>query len=293
MTTLGSPAAASPWAFHPHPDVWFLVIALSVGYALALRVLGPTHAVLGRPPASARRQTLFFAGVFALWLGADWPVHDLSEDYLFSVHMVQHLLFTFVAPPLMLLGLPQWLVRAALRPPPVMAAARFLTRPLVALVVFNMVIAVTHWPTLVDLSLRFELVHLAIHTVLFVTATLMWWPVISPLPELAQLPPPAKMLYLFLQSILPTVPASFLTFAETPIYSFYASVPRPWPAFDVVTDQRVAGLIMKLGGGLLLWSVIAVLFFRWSGKEEQATGAEELSWDDFERELQAWDLRKP
>jgi putative membrane protein len=291
MSALAAAAVTSPWAFHAHPDVWALVMAMAVGYALALRFLAPGRAPAGRPPASVRQQLAFFAGVAALWLGADWPIHDISEGYLFSVHMVQHLLFTFVAPPLLLLGMPQWLLRALLPTGRGMAIVRFFTRPLVALILFNAVIAITHWPSLVDLALRVELVHFAIHSVLFVTATLMWWPVVAPLPELARLSPPAKMLYLFLQSILPTVPASFLTFANTPIYRFYASVPRVWPWLDVVTDQRVAGLIMKLGGGLLLWSVIAVLFFRWSGAEE-ADGAPELSWDDFERELQAWDMRR-
>ena len=291
MTPIASPAESSPWAFHPQPDVWILVVLLTAGYVVALKALAPDRAMYEAPPASVRQRVFFFSGVLALWLGADWPIHDLSEDYLFSLHMVQHLLFTFVAPPLMLLGLPDWLVRTLLRPGAVMAAVRLLTRPLIALVLFNGVIAITHWPALVDLSLRSELVHFGIHSVLFVAATMMWWPVVSPLPEMARLSDPAKMLYLFLQSILPTVPASFLTFADRPIYAFYASVPRIWESFDVVTDQRVAGLIMKLGGGLLLWSVIAVLFFRWSAREESGA-VDELSWDDFERELQAWDLRK-
>lgn len=288
-----SPAAASAWAFHWHPDVWVLVIALTVGYTAALRVLGPQHVADGARPASRRQQAFFFSGVVALWAGADWPMHDLSESFLFSAHMVQHLLFTFVAPPLLLLGIPAWLWRVVLQPPLLTTAVRFLTRPLVALLVFNGVIAITHWPTLVDMSLRSELVHLVIHFVLFVTAGFMWWPVVAPLPEMATLSEPAKMLYLFLQSVLPTVPASFLTFADRPIYHFYASVPRVWQSFDVVTDQRIAGLIMKLGGGLLLWTVIAVLFFKWNAREEAGHDGEEgLSWDDFERELQAWDLRK-
>ena len=48
---------------------------------------------------------------------------------------------------------------------------------------------------------------------------------------------------------------------------------------------------MKIGGGLLLWSIIAVIFFKWSAKEESGT-TEELEWDDFESELQALNMRK-
>jgi len=293
MSVVATPAMeqSSPWAFHFHPDVWALVIALAVGYVAALQLLGPRHAP-GRPPATRRQQLVFFGGVLTLWAGADWPMHDISESYLFSAHMIQHMLFTFVAAPLLLLGLPSWLLRVILRPAPLMRAARLLTRPLAALVLFNGVVAVTHWPAIVDASLRSEAVHFAVHFVLVVTALLMWWPVIAPLPETARLSEPAKMLYLFMQSVLPTVPASFLTFADEPIYRFYASVPRVWEWLDVVTDQRIAGLIMKLGGGFLLWSVIAVLFFRWNAREESADRDDELSWEDFERELQAWDLRR-
>jgi putative membrane protein len=280
-------AGSSPWSWAPQPDVWALVAVLVAGYLLAPTLLRGRDA----PRPEARRQALYLCGVLALWIGADWPLHGLSEGYLFSAHMVQHMLFTFVAPPLMLAGLPKWMLEDLLRPRLVGLTVRFLTRPLVALLVFNLVIAVTHWPSLVDLSLRSAPAHLAIHFVLFTTAACMWWPVVDPLPSRRSLSPPAKMLYLFLQSVVPTVPASFLTFASSPLYEGYALAPRLWPGFDVVTDQRVAGLIMKLGGGLLLWGVIAVLFFRWNATEESSED-EVLTWDDFERELQAWDLRR-
>ena len=119
----------------------------------------------------------------------------------------------------------------------------------------------------------------------------MWWPVVDPIPELKRLSEPGKMLYLFLQSILPTVPASFLTFASTPIYHFYETVPRIW-GIDVLTDLQMAGLIMKIGGGLLLWVCIAVIFFRWYAREERGE-SEEITWETFERELEVWDMRQP
>lgn len=282
--------AGSAFEFHPHPDVWLLIAVLSLGYFAALRFLGPRIVPPGREIASRKQKTLWFLGVAALWVGADWPVHDLSEGYLFSVHMVQHTIFTFVAPPLLLMGMPEWLLRKLLAPRPLRQAIRLLTRPLVAFAIFNVLIAVTHWGTIVDASVRSGPVHLTVHTLLVSAALLMWWPVIAPLPETARLSGPGKMLYLFGQSILPTVPASFLTFATEPIYKAYAEFPRLW-GIGVVADQRMAGLIMKVGGGLLLWSIIAVMFFRWSSAQERQE-IEEITWDDFERELEAWELRK-
>jgi putative membrane protein len=274
----------------PHPDVWLLLGALGGAYFAVLYLLGPRVLPYGESPTTTRQQLLFLAGLTTLWIGADWPVHDLSEDFLLSVHMIQHLLFTFVAPPLLLLGLPRWLLRTILKARGLMAAARFLTRPLVALALFNGVIAVTHWPQLVNASLSSEWMHFGIHVLLFVSAAIMWWPVVAPLPEMPALEPPAKMFYLFLQSILPTVPASFLTFSDRVIYSLYADAPRLWRWMDPVTDQRVAGLLMKLLGGLILWGVIAVIFFRWNAREE-ARDRGEIPWEDFERELESYNLR--
>ncbi|HJR45452.1 MAG TPA: cytochrome c oxidase assembly protein [Actinomycetota bacterium] len=287
---LAHESAAEVWTFHAHPDVWLMVILLSAGYIAALRYLGPQRAPAGEPVATAKQKAFFFAGVAMLWIGADWPIHELGEDYLFSAHMVQHTLFSLVAPPLLLIGMPRWLLRALVGGPRAIKVAKVVTRPLVGLLLFNVVIVVTHWPALVDLSLTSELVHFVLHSVLFVSATIMWWPVVDPLPELSRLSPPGKMLYLFLQSIVPTVPASFLTFADGVIYEFYATVPRLW-GIDVVTDQRVAGLIMKIGGGLLLWLAIAYLFFKWNAAEERQD-VDEVSWEDFEHELQVWELRR-
>ena len=277
-------------AWRAHPDVWLMVVLLAGGYLWALRRWGPSKAPIGEPAATTRQKLMFLAGIAFLWLGADWPMHDVSEDYLFSAHMVQHTLFSLIAPPLMIMGTPKWLLRMPLKSPRVLRIARVLTRPLVGLLLFNGVIVVTHWPLVVDLSLTSEPTHFGLHVVLFTSAAIMWWPAIDPLPELSRLSAPGKMLYLFLQSIVPTVPASFLTFADGVIYKFYETVPRLW-GIDVVTDQRVAGLIMKIGGGLLLWLAIAYLFFRWSAQEENQE-TQEVTWEDFEHELQAWELRQ-
>jgi putative membrane protein len=234
---------------------------------------------------ATRNQVLAYAlGVLAVAAAAMWPVHDLSERYLFSVHMLQHLLLSLVAPGLMLFGTPAWLLRWLLRPRPVRAVARQLTRPFVALVLFNGVIVITHWPAWVDLTLRSELFHLASHTLLFGSALCMWWPVVSPLPEMPSLTYPARMVYLFLQSLVPTVPAAFLTFGSTPLYRAYVEFPRIW-GWDVLTDQRVAGLLMKLLGAAILWAVMTVIFFRWFTQEQRTEGWDALEWGRDEHDI--------
>ena len=118
----------------------------------------------------------------------------------------------------------------------------------------------------------------------------MWWPVLSPLPELPALSRPGQLIYLFFQSLAPTIPASFLTFGSTPLYRFYEGVPHLW-GLSTVDDQRLAGLIMKIAAGLLLWGIIAVVFFRWASEEERANTPRH-GLDEMDRELMEMGLRR-
>jgi putative membrane protein len=268
-------------AWHVHPDVWLLFGSIIAAYLIA----GRRHERATGEAPEPRKRRLFLLGMGVLWLGADWPIHDLAERYLYSMHMTQHLLFTLVAAPILIAGMPVWLLRELLGPAPIRRIFRFMTRPLVALIFFNAVLLFTHWPDVVAASVGSELVHLGLHVLIVTSALVMWWPVMSPLPEMPSLPPPGQMLYLFLQSLAPTIPASFLTFGHRPLYPVYATFPRIW-GIDALTDQLIAGLIMKLLGGLLLWGVIAVIFFRWYN-QEQRDGLDPTTHQNLRREIGA------
>lgn len=291
MTLAAAPGVYDPWVFRPHPDVWVLMITLAVGYAWALRRLGPRVVGPGRPTASARQVAAFAAGLGVLWLSSDWPLHDLGDSALYSAHMVQHLLLSLVAPPLLLAGTPEWLGRELLRSARLDGLVRSFARPVVAAVLFNAVVIVSHWPAWVDLSVRSGLFHFGAHTLLVSVSLLMWVPVIGPLPEL-RIQPLAAMLYLFIQSIVPTVPGAWLTFADKAIYPIYETLPKPW-GVGVLNDQQAAGLIMKLAGGFYLWGWITLLFFRWAARHDRelehsyrrVEPEPELTWDAVERQL--------
>jgi putative membrane protein len=271
-------------SWHPHVDVWLLVIVLAAAYAITVVRVGPRHVAPGHAPVTRLQAVCFSLGVAAVWLASDWPVHDIAEELNYSMHMVQHLVLSMVAAPLLLLGTPAWMLRAILCPPSALfRTVRFLSRFLPALLVFNVVLVLTHWPTIVDASLENHGLHFLVHALIFTTALLIWMPVLSPLPEIPRLSPPPRMIFLFLQSVVPTIPASFLTFGSSPLYHFYERVPHLW-GLSTVDDQRLAGLIMKLGAGLLLWMLIAVIFFRWAGEEDRRIAARRR-WQDLDREL--------
>jgi putative membrane protein len=274
----------SPWAWHAHPSVWAVIGLVAGGYAAALQIMGPRHERVPR-----RQVATFYAGVLLMWVAADWPVHDLAERYLFSVHMVQHILLTLVVPPLLLSGTPAWLLRWLLSPPGLSAVVKRVARPLPAAVIYNVAFVFTHWPPVVDSALHSEVVHFGAHCLIFFTALNMWFPVMNRhLPEFPMMSPPARMLYLFLQSVIPTVPASFLTFADGVIYKFYATVPHPFH-MSAVADQQLAGALMKVVGGSILWGVIVVMFFRWYADEtrhHKRGQRDVLTWDEVARELE-------
>jgi len=276
-------------AWEPHPDVLLLVGVAAAAYATALTRVGPRFVAPGARVASRFQVVSFGLGLLAIFVASEWPIHDLAEGYLYTVHMVQHLTFTMVAAPLLLLGTPAWLARWILSPPWLFRSARWVCRFVPALVVFNLVTVLVHWPAVVDLTLRSGLAHFAAHVVLVVTAFVIWMPIVSPLPEIPRLTPPLRMVFLFLQSVVPTIPATFLTFGQHALYRRYESLPKLW-GLTAHTDQEIAGLIMKIGAGLILWALMAVIFFRWAAAEESRNRPGTAS-RDLDRELTELGLR--
>ncbi|MGH9236238.1 MAG: cytochrome c oxidase assembly protein [Acidimicrobiales bacterium] len=282
-----SAAGVDFWRWQPHPEVWVLVGGV-IGLAVfAVRVVGPKVVPAGEPVVSRQQVAWFGLGVVMLWLASDWPLHDVSEEYLFSAHMVQHMLLSFVVPPVMLLATPEWLARLVLGRGRAKKVFYFLARPVPAALLFNGFQVFTHAPGTVNTAVSNALVHYLVHTVLVLAAFLLWVPVCGPLPEL-RISYPAQMLYLFVTSIIPTVPAGWLTFAEGAVYSAYDIPARLW-GISVTSDQQAAGAIMKLVGGGFLWVIITIRFFQWAARfsdtdkaVDQAGPVHDLRWDEPE-----------
>ena len=291
-------------SWQPHLEVWLLVAGLAAAYAYAVRVIGPRVVKVGRPVR--RSQLVWFGiGLLLLWGSSDWPVHDVAEERLYFVHMIQHMALTLVMPAAFLLATPEWLARLVIGDGAAYQVLKRLTHPVVATVLFNAAIVLSHWPAVVNQSVENGLLHYGVHVAVVTTALIMWMPVCGPLPEL-RLSLPGQMLYLFAQSIVPTVPAAWLTFADGAVYEVYDHLPRLW-GISVADDQQAAGLIMKVVGGFYLWTIITVLFFRWANREgygEPASPAaarpatpgvspelvevdeSPLTWDEVQRELE-------
>ena len=243
----------SPW------NRWDLHPSVIIGLAL----LGGLYVFLGGL-TSARRHVASFVGALAvLFLALNGPLHNLSDTYLFCAHMAQHLLLTLVFPPLLLYGTPAHVIRPLLRPRWVMALGRVVTRPLAAALVFTGPIVIWHVPSLYEAALRHHNLHIVQHVVFLTTAVIMWWPVLSPVPELPRIPHLLQMLYLFLLGIPMSVTGALITLSDSVLYPFYAAAPRVG-RLSALYDQQIGGLLMWVLGGLMLWIVMTVIWFRYS-----------------------------
>ena len=248
------------WNFQWHPEVWILVATLTASYIYMVRVIGPKAVGEGNPAVS-RTNVYSFAGAMAmLWIASDWPLHDISEEYLYSAHMLQHMMLSYFLPPLVLLATPTWLMRVLVGDGGFYRVVVFFTRPVVAGVLFNVVVMITHIPLVVNASIENGPFHYSLHFLVVTLSLLMWMPVVGPLPEL-QISPLGKCIYLFLMSIVPTIPAAWLTFADGAVYRNYDHPVRVW-GLSVTDDQQIAGAIMKTGGAIFLWTIIIFIFFR-------------------------------
>jgi putative membrane protein len=253
------------WDFHV--DMLAGVVIATIGYWLATGPLA-SRIVPDRPvpPTAARCRLSFLAAMLVLVFSLNGPLHDLSDYYLFSAHMVQHLLLTLLMPPLLLLGIPAWLADAALERPWVRTAARRLVHPVTAGVVATAVVAAWHFPGPYGLMMRNHDVHVVMHVSIMAVGVLMWWPVVSPSTVLPALPPGGKMLYLFLLGIPMSAVGAFITLAESPLYGWYVAAPRVF-ALSPKEDQTIGGLTMWVLGTMVLWGVMTVIWFRWGARE--------------------------
>jgi putative membrane protein len=143
---------------------------------------------------TAGQKLAFAAGLATLLLTLNGPIHDLSDDYLFSMHMVQHLLLTMLVTPLLIAGTPGWMLRPALRIRAVAAVARYITTGPAAFTIFSLTIVVWHLPPLYNYALAHHPVHIVQRLCFLVASTIMWWPVMSTMPELPRLSYPKQML---------------------------------------------------------------------------------------------------
>jgi putative membrane protein len=252
--------------FEVHPSVLIGCVALAAGYWYAGGPMARARGWLEVRPERWRTAS-WMTALALVFLSLNGPLHTLSDEYLFSAHMAQHMLLMLITPPLLILGLPPALIRRAIENRTVRRAGRFLTHPTVAFVAYNLVFVGWHFPAAYNAALENHDLHIVQHLMFMATAVMMWWPVVAPVAELERIPDgPLLMMYVFALGIPTTILSAFITMSDEVFYPFYEAAPRI-SSLSVQEDQRLGGLLMWIPGMLIFWVAISAVWFRWTREE--------------------------
>ncbi len=271
----GMPVEWTPWT-------WLLVVVLVVGipagYIAGMKRFARPER--GETRLSAAQVGAFFAGLGLATLALLTPMDMLGMDYVFSVHMAQHLLLSLAAPPLLIIGLPIGLFRSLFSRPWSARILRWLTRPFVASVLFNGNIWLWHAPVLIFLMMAHPELHLFANLLYVSTGFLFWWPLCSPLEgKDGPLSLGGKLAYLFFSDMPMMLLGAGLTFSQ-PLYTMPMGTQAQASMAVLASDQQIGGLLMWVVGGLFLYIVVASsLFLRWMLQQERLEEAAETAND--------------
>lgn len=264
-------AILTSWSGDPLP--WLGIVVATAGYLLAVRSVNRAHP---RSPVPRFRVAAWLAGIAVIGVALVSAV-DVYADSLFSVHMVQHLLLSMVAPPLLALGAPTTLAMRAATPGmrrslliPLLHSrlVRAVSWPPLGWVVFTVVMWATHFTPLFNAALEDELIHSLEHLLYLTAGLLFWWPVIGADPSRWRLGSIGRMGYLAAQMPFNTAVGLVILFAPSVLYPHYATLARRWGP-DPLTDQQVAGIVMWGAGDVILLVALALAIAAWLRADEK------------------------
>jgi cytochrome c oxidase assembly factor CtaG len=268
------------WPFEPL--VWAVVLVAGLLYWRASgRVAGW--------PVVRRFHFLGGLGIMTAALASPLAVYDGA---LFSVHMVQHLLITLVAAPLLALGAPVTLALRASSPGIRQRASAILrgrvvrvaTNPLLSWVLFAGVIILTHFSVLYDAALEIEVVHLLEHAVLIGSAMLFWWPIVGLDPSAHRLSHPVRLVYLLLSMPVQAFVAVAIYSSGKVLYEHYETLQRSWGP-EPLDDQRAAAVVMWVGGDGLVLVALVIIVLAWMRYDDRLSARADRHVSTLQNEL--------
>lgn len=270
-----------------------------VAAVIYLLIVGPlAHRFSHAVPVPWYKKLSFVLGLFAFYIGFGGPLY-LIGHLMFSSHMFKMAFVYFVTPPLLMFGTPAWFIRPLFNKPLVKKLSRVILNPIIGLVMFNLLLSTYHLPQIFDYLMANYAAHISYQAVLFIFALLMWWQILTPLPEYDRLSEIKKIAYVFANSALLLPACALLIFADHTIFATYND-PSKWavalgyclPGTTTVSpdlfhtfsllspmeDQQLGGIIMKLTQESVFVTVLIHIFYHWTKKEEKVVDIQ-----DFQR----------
>ncbi|WP_062231575.1 cytochrome c oxidase assembly protein [Fictibacillus sp. FJAT-27399] len=253
------------------PDIFILILIIGILY---FKYYGNKNSAF----KTTNLQKFFFsAGLVFLYISKGSPLNVIGHHYLFSVHMIEMAVSYLVVPPLMILGMPHGLyLKWFSLQNSMMNIVRFLTKPLIAILVFITLFSIYHMPVVFDAVMANGFVAFLSHTILFITAFTMWWPVLCPIEELNSLSDLQKVGYVFASGVLLTPACALIMFAGHLLYTTYAHAPELVSFLPPLEDQMTGGIVMKILQEVVYGVVLGHIFYKWV-KRERAKDKEDLA----------------
>lgn len=250
------------WTWEPS-----ILIGLAAWVLAYFVLVGRVRKNLGAARVHPARQAAFVLGSLLALVALCSPLDGLGDDYLFSAHMAQHMLLMFGAPPLWLLGIPEWAWQTIYQTRLGRRLVAVVGMPLAAFMLFNAVMWLWHLPTAYDFALEHENVHILEHLSFLLAALIGWAPGLLPAP-VNPLSKPARALFLFANTFPCTALAALFTLSGRVLYPFYESAPRIW-GMTALADQQLGGLLMWLPGDMILMAAVLVTFALWLAQSDR------------------------
>jgi putative membrane protein len=257
---------------HWHNEPFLTGGLILAGWLYAI-LAGPLRPMLSPgAPYPRGKAALFYSALVLFYLAVGSPLDQVSERFLLSAHMVQHLLIMYPVALLFLEGTPSWMVDPVLGRSGLRGPLRMLFHPLTCACVSTLVISVWHAPFLYEWTLQDKLVHVGEHLMFLAVSLLYWWPLASPS---AVFPAPgygARMLYICGTEVAMIPVAAYIVFSGDILYPTYEYAPRLIAGFSPADDQLTAGAIMKIAGLAVSLTAMGYCFYKWD-RSSQPTPA--------------------
>jgi putative membrane protein len=259
-TELVTQLAASPdMVWLPDP---LQLAPLAVLVAVYVRRFRRARREAGGRGAGLPQAAAFTGGVLALLAALVSPIDDLGESYLFSAHMLQHVLLGDIAPALLLLSLSRVILRPVTRRlNRVERALGPLASPWTGIAIWLVLMYLWHVPAFYDAALEHPVVHLLEHTAFFTAGLMVWWPLIQPVPMRRRLRGLQTVVYIATAKAGLAALGLYLTWSSHVLYDYYETVPRVW-GLTAIGDQNTGGAIMMVEQSLTFVIALVVLFSR-------------------------------
>mgnify|MGYP001495184096 CR=1 FL=1 len=247
-------------------------------------------------PVPVYKKIVFLSGLGLFYLSFGGPLY-LIGHLMFSVHMIQMAVGLLIAPPLLLLGTPSWLLKGLILKIPFRKHVKWIGNPIFAVLLFNALFSFYHFPVIFDYLMVERILHNSYLVLLFASAMMMWWTIVAPVQEWNRLSELKRIGLIFLDGMLLTPACALIIFSNTALYATYTD-PQTWaqvmslclppgqtvsPEFieqfmwlSLLEDQRLGGVLMKVIQEVIYGSFLGYVFFQWMGREKRKE--EQLEW---------------